>query len=1517
MADIGISVGIESKGLQDGEQRVVRALVRIRQEAQKTDIQGLGKLDSSINRLAASINTTNSKLNSLGSTVEKTGKQIKTAHGSTSKYADLLLAMQKSTRLTDGALGGVATRFETLNSVVRSGVPGLFAWVAGITLFSGAIAIAVREGEKFTKLTNQLKLVTTSTANLTVVTKELFKIAVNTRSTIDGTVNLYARLARSTDGVGISQGKLLVLTKAINQAVTLSATTTASAEAALFQFGQGLSSNALRGQELNSVMEQTPRLLRDIVDGLNATGVTVNGNIGSLRKLAEQGKLSAKILADAIASQAQVLSDEFGTATITINQALGNFSTRLTELIGGASASTRATRLLAQAIDYLARNLDTILNVALLGVAASMIALTPLMGALAAGLKALAVAATIAEANVVFLSVASQGFFAAITAFVLANPIGILVSVIGLAAAGLLAWKAGQASFLDSLNDTNIKTQESILLYQQANALSGERADALRSEADAQRDSTLAMIDGLRELKRIEIAATRNKLTPPSVDWAEAIAFSGDIGGMSMFATTIGLTESEAAKLTKTLKAQENQLKDLDDSYQTLIKETARASAGIKTLSEVMVDATEAQKDLERIVESTLTPEEKLQKNIEYINKIKETYKAAHKELSAVEEEAMRRFIANSEKAVEDSKKKVEAIVSPMTKVLEDTASSIRSSFKATFKDIFSDGTISFKKLTDRIKDLFVDMLADMAVLAISKPIIVPIIQHLGGFLGVPQGDVANLTKQFGGGDSGGSSPLTSALANGIGKFASTTNFLGNLSGFSYGLGGFGGIPAGGFAGATGVAGLGGTATGAAATTAAATSAASIAAIALPIAVIAIPLLLSAFKKQGTKASEFTGTTTGAGFTFGVGSKRADTEFASGLGKALNGITKALTELDIDVSGLKIRGGFNTKQAGGGFFDLGLAGQTDAEVAKNRILFNAKDEEEMSSALAKITLKIAQMGTTINEDIITALQNVQTEGRKFEEVLSDLSFASTYSKLSFIPEEISDLDAALRQLSETTKTLTERATSLGLDTDVVSKAATAYTDKLRTDFDDAIGAALLQIEDPIAAALAESAKKIAKLVADAILIGGDVSQIERLGELDRQRIIGINAPAGGDMAARKAAFDEALLTSMLEAEDPIAAALKASIKETAKLRAEAILVGGNILLVERLGMMDRRKIIEDGTKGIVEATKQQMDDLKNTLTDRLKAISTFRDALALDKTLGGVNRLGRLQEATRQFEVIKSRVASGDATALADIDKSSTAYLEASLDYFGQTSEYLSNLDAVKNLLKDAEGLAKQDFDVVTLQLVEAQKQTGLLSKIAEQLNASALEEAFASAGVKTGQTLRQGEAVDSLRGKINTLNKLPEETVRKLKVLASGGEFDFSSSSQSFAGFVKTGHRAAGSTFLDLLRAQGVSEEDVTKQSKFFGFASGTGNSTFSGSALVGERGAELVNFGRPAQIINANGTSSLMAVGDLAGDFKAYRSQSAQETIFLGEKLEDLTQIMVKIADDLAVASRSGQAG
>ena len=181
------------------------------------------------------------------------------------------------------------------------------------------VAAAVRQviayGDAMQRLQNRLKLVTDSQRELNEVQGRLFEIAQRTATPLNDLAELYTRTSQATKDLGVSQDELLTITEAVANAARVSGSTQAEAAGAIRQFTQALAGGVLRAEEFNSIIEGTPRLAQALSDAFGVTS-------GELRQLVNDGRITSENIADAILAQADVLREEFGSATLTVEDNL-------------------------------------------------------------------------------------------------------------------------------------------------------------------------------------------------------------------------------------------------------------------------------------------------------------------------------------------------------------------------------------------------------------------------------------------------------------------------------------------------------------------------------------------------------------------------------------------------------------------------------------------------------------------------------------------------------------------------------------------------------------------------------------------------------------------------------------------------------------------------------------------------------------------------------------------------------------------------------------------------------------------------------------------------------------------------------------------------------------------------------------------------------------------------------------------------------------------------------------------
>lgn len=177
--------------------------------------------------------------------------------------------------------------------------------LAGIGV--GRLASSLLEmTDRFKTMSGQINLVSTSTAEAASTFETLKAMANSTGSSLESTVTLFTRMSNATRGAGFSQEQLLKATDAVNKAFLVSSATQQEATAASIQLSQAMASGVLRGEELNSVMEQAPRITRALSEYLGVSN-------GQIRAMAAEGKITSEIVMNSLLRSLSSLNKEVAT----------------------------------------------------------------------------------------------------------------------------------------------------------------------------------------------------------------------------------------------------------------------------------------------------------------------------------------------------------------------------------------------------------------------------------------------------------------------------------------------------------------------------------------------------------------------------------------------------------------------------------------------------------------------------------------------------------------------------------------------------------------------------------------------------------------------------------------------------------------------------------------------------------------------------------------------------------------------------------------------------------------------------------------------------------------------------------------------------------------------------------------------------------------------------------------------------------------------------------------------------
>ncbi|MDA3556682.1 tape measure protein [Acinetobacter sp. AOR15_HL] len=302
----------------------------------------MGKQLSVTNNIVQNFNTT---VNNSNTSVQKSVEVTKQATQQNHKFAQEIKATTNELDKQDKAANSFGTS-----------IKALAGYMAGLATVNAAIG----QIDVYTGLQNRLKLVTKDQTELNKATEDTFRIAQNTYSAWDSVLQVYQRFSDNAKTLNLTMDDTARLTETVSKAVAISGASASAADAALVQFGQALASGTLRGEELNSVMEQTPALAKAIAQGM---GITV----GELRTVAAEGKITSQEIVKALRNVESDVDALFGKTDITISQSLTLLNNEITKFVGEASQGSGAAQVLSGSIKVLAENLESISYVAILG----------------------------------------------------------------------------------------------------------------------------------------------------------------------------------------------------------------------------------------------------------------------------------------------------------------------------------------------------------------------------------------------------------------------------------------------------------------------------------------------------------------------------------------------------------------------------------------------------------------------------------------------------------------------------------------------------------------------------------------------------------------------------------------------------------------------------------------------------------------------------------------------------------------------------------------------------------------------------------------------------------------------------------------------------------------------------------------------------------------------------------------------------------------------------------------------
>lgn len=308
------------------------------------------------------------------------------AAGVTEDLQASLINIETATAATATAVDRLTNQLMEMNTTSRQATAGadallgklksLFATYAGMQ----GIKTLVGLSDTLAQTTARLDMMNDGLQTTAELNQMIYESAQRSRGSYQATADMVAKLGNLAGDAFNSSAELVDFAEQLNKQITLSGASTQAADAAMLQLTQAMSSGMLRGEELNSILEQTPTIAQSIAEYM---GVST----GVMKQMASEGAITANVVKNALfeASEgADGVNARFEQMPMTWAQVWTSFKNTATMAIQPVlSAVNKAANYVDDAIQWASDNMPLI-EAGLAGLAAGAVAVGSAMVASAA-----------------------------------------------------------------------------------------------------------------------------------------------------------------------------------------------------------------------------------------------------------------------------------------------------------------------------------------------------------------------------------------------------------------------------------------------------------------------------------------------------------------------------------------------------------------------------------------------------------------------------------------------------------------------------------------------------------------------------------------------------------------------------------------------------------------------------------------------------------------------------------------------------------------------------------------------------------------------------------------------------------------------------------------------------------------------------------------------------------------------------------------------------------------------------
>ena len=266
--------------------------------------------------------------------IEKARDQMQGAIDGIYKYDEALVQLKVNSEKSGNGLERFTKKILENQSVMSEAI-GTAKKLLGAYLSFQGIKKFVESADEFQNISTRLNSVaesykaTEKTLSGDKLTSKIRESAAASRGEFLMTADVISKLGMQARNAFGSSDELIIFAEQLNKNFKIAGTDAEGIRSVMYNLTQALASGVLRGQDLNAVMSNAPIILEKVAKYMDS-------DISQIRKLAEEGRLSADVIVKAMLDSADKTDEAFKNMPLTFADIMTRIKNEAQRALSGA-----------------------------------------------------------------------------------------------------------------------------------------------------------------------------------------------------------------------------------------------------------------------------------------------------------------------------------------------------------------------------------------------------------------------------------------------------------------------------------------------------------------------------------------------------------------------------------------------------------------------------------------------------------------------------------------------------------------------------------------------------------------------------------------------------------------------------------------------------------------------------------------------------------------------------------------------------------------------------------------------------------------------------------------------------------------------------------------------------------------------------------------------------------------------------------------------------------------------------